>query len=861
MQDFRMKTLSFVFSFFLLGILCPTIYAQYENVWVFGRYAGLDFNSTPPVPVKSSITGFGEANASVCNEQGQLLFYTEGTVVWDHNGAVMPNGDSLIPVKHSNPFTPTSSSCQGALIMPMPGSNSKYYVFSITSSEELSAGRLYYSVVDMNLHNGSGDMVAGQKGVLLDSNVAESMTAVTGDRCNVWLLVRARRDNVFKAYSITASGINVLPEVSRAGTLYGPLYIGQMIVSPDGRKLVACNGSAYGPGDLEFLDFNRTTGTVSNAMVLDNNIGYYGAAFSPDGSKLYGATTSSSVYQFDLAVSEPEHTKTLVGTCSFTHLRLAPDGKIYFVSRESLNQLGTIDFPDRKGRACGYTENAIQLPYGSGVHGGLPNGVVTIVHDTAAPVTTSVQAPCWFNEYILQADTDGWEYLWDNNSTSRARTIYRPGTYWARYTTAPCRSHTDTFVVTDHGVLPRIGIDASCPGFSNGKAWAYTYPGDTIPYHYTWRNQHNDILSTTDTLKDVPAGSYSVQITTAACDTLLYLHIPPENSRVSFSADTLVCGIDTIRFQNTSDAYFTDFAWAFGDHTISDLQNPTHAYGRAGRFTVRLTGTGSKCSDTVYKDIIADARFPALFLAQPAHICAGEAIIFTTQQADHTLLSRSWTFGDQSDMKKVPGDHIQHAYDMAGVMPVTMQAHFRACPDTSFTDTVFVYGLPLVDLGPDSLLCLDQLPVTLSNRGAPAATPDRYLWSTGDTTAAIKAVQPGRYSLTVYTTPVGCSATGTIIIRKDCFADLPNAFTPNGDGYNDYFFPRQLLSQGVTGFTMQIISRWGQVVFETTNLEGRGWDGRWNGIEQPQGVYVYRVEVTLNGDRRERYENNVTLIR
>lgn len=65
--------------------------------------------------------------------------------------------------------------------------------------------------------------------------------------------------------------------------------------------------------------------------------------------------------------------------------------------------------------------------------------------------------------------------------------------------------------------------------------------------------------------------------------------------------------------------------------------------------------------------------------------------------------------------------------------------------------------------------------------------------------------------------------------------NVPSVFTPNGDGLNDYFFPRQFLAKGLTSFRMEIYNRWGQLIFETTNLEESGWDGRLNNTEQPVG--------------------------
>ena len=78
---------------------------------------------------------------------------------------------------------------------------------------------------------------------------------------------------------------------------------------------------------------------------------------------------------------------------------------------------------------------------------------------------------------------------------------------------------------------------------------------------------------------------------------------------------------------------------------------------------------------------------------------------------------------------------------------------------------------------------------------------------------------------------------------------------------NDYFFPRQLLTSGLTSFNMNIYNRWGQLVFTSNSLDGRGWDGRFNGSEQPQGVFVYIIDVTFKDGQKEHHQGNVTLLR
>ena len=134
-----------------------------------------------------------------------------------------------------------------------------------------------------------------------------------------------------------------------------------------------------------------------------------------------------------------------------------------------------------------------------------------------------------------------------------------------------------------------------------------------------------------------------------------------------------------------------------------------------------------------------------------------------------------------------------------------------------------------------------------------------WLWSTGETTPAITITAPGTYTATI--TVKGCSASSSIKVINDCYMNIPNVFSPNGDGLNDYFFPRQYLSSGLISFGMHIYNRWGQEIFECTSLDGRGWDGKFNGVDQPGGVYVYVIDGTFKDGQKEHHQGNVTLLR
>lgn len=864
--------ISGLFFFILLSGLAA--FAQYENVWAFGTNAGLNFNSSNPLSTQTNISS-GEASASVCNDGGQLLFYTDGNKVWDRNNNLMPNGAALISdFSYPDPNSPpTASTSQGALIVPMPDSIGKYYLFSLTSIEMLqNSGRLYSSVVNMNLNGGLGDVELGRKGILLDSMLSEQMTATLGEHCNVWIMV-AKHDLTawkFKAFELSGSGLNPVPVISIFPIpISGAANPGTMEISQNRTKLALSWASGFSIwGKKELYDFNPASGLVSNKMILDSVGGGYGVCFSPDNSKLYfsdfNGPFSGRIIQFDITSNNAATiaaTQTVITpTSGTTHLKRGPDGKIYYNANYA-NVTGSIESPNLAGLACSPNSNAVTL-INSGSSLGLPNVVPIIKRDTFHLPAQSIKAPCFATGLSLQPanDTSSWDYLWSDGSTGPVTVTNAPGTYWVSYHEPPCAFHTDTFIVAfSNGMLPSIAIFQSCWNSNNGKAYAYTYAGDTVNYQYVWKNLSGDTLSLNDTLPGVVSGYYAVHISTHKCDTIIQLYIPEDNRRVSFALDSFICLGDAVLFQNTTGTGFPLYHWDFGDGAISIQENPLHIYTQPGSYRVRLIGTGNVCTDTAFKTVTVDPVYTGAFLTDRDSICTGESIVFSPT-VDSSTRNLDWILGDGTSFTN-NSESIRHAYDHPGVMAIRLTSHFRACPDTSFTDTVYVYPMPLVYLGPDSGICINGTPVFLQNLQPPPDGSYSNTWNTGDTTSRIKVVNPGNFSLTVKAAPLGCSTTETVTVNKDCHINIPNVFTPNDDGYNDYFFPRQLLSEGVIKFNMQVFNRWGQVIFETTKPDGRGWDGRFNGQVQPVGVYLYRINVTLKNGLFEKYEGNVTLLR
>lgn len=121
---------------------------------------------------------------------------------------------------------------------------------------------------------------------------------------------------------------------------------------------------------------------------------------------------------------------------------------------------------------------------------------------------------------------------------------------------------------------------------------------------------------------------------------------------------------------------------------------------------------------------------------------------------------------------------------------------------------------------------------------------ESYIWSTNDTTDAIQIHNEGLYSVFV-TSKEQCKSTDsvTILFGGEPFW-MPNAFSPNGDGLNDVFKPVQRYDY-VNSYNLSIFSRWGELIFETSNIE-QGWDGNHKGKKAPIGTYVYRIVYTAH---------------
>ncbi|MEO9893521.1 T9SS type B sorting domain-containing protein [Aurantibacter sp.] len=455
----------------LLVLLQGTfVFAQKESAnWYFGENAGLSFNSGAPVPLVDGKLNTSEGCATISDTSGNLLFYTDGVTVWDRKHNVMPNGEGLLG---------HSSSTESALIIPKPGSKSRYYIFTIDMpSYFLKEGKpingVNFSEVDLSLNGGFGDVVEDVKNIHLitydtsdpeenEFKSSEKIAAVThSNGSSIWVTTSFM--NRFYSFLVDNTGVNTTATVSQVQQTVRPVLndddanvtaIGYLKISPNGKRIaIAHSSTAAGSprngtkksGKVLLYDFNNTTGQVSNQITLLDNAYPYGVEFSPDSKLLYITNSifdesdvfiNGELLQYNVESANIAGSKQLINSSQNVAgaLQLAIDGRIYRAGYKVFADgfdLSVINNPNNIGPACDYSENSINLG-GKAAKLGLPPFVQSIfIYNFDYEFTCFGEQTHFFITTEEPYDSVQWDFGDGNTSTDEDayHTFAQSGTY------------------------------------------------------------------------------------------------------------------------------------------------------------------------------------------------------------------------------------------------------------------------------------------------------------------------------------------------------------------------------------------------------------------------------------------------
>ncbi|HEA30826.1 MAG TPA: T9SS type B sorting domain-containing protein [Leeuwenhoekiella sp.] len=757
---------------FLLYFACISLgFGQgAANNWYFGSGAGISFETSPPTVLTNGNLNTLEGCSTISNDNGQLLFYTDGTIIYQADGSVMTNGAGLLG---------DSSSTQSAIIIPKPLDTNIYYVFTVDVLEQfdpngpLETDGINYSIVDFST-NPQGEVT--EKNIHLLDFSAEKLSAVVMgcDSDTVWMVSLSTSTgnipfslnqninlNTFYAFAITENGIETTPVKSTTGMQVTDQR-GNLKFSPDGKKL-ACANVVSG---LYLLDFNSLTGQVSNAQSLGSYEAIrdaYGVEFSPNNRFLYVANYNdlpinapasqfnSVLRQYDLESNSINGSVYVVDQQNLyrSSLQLGPDGKIYrsmstayFSGRPYLS---VIENPNEKGAACGYVNNAVNLGSGMSTQGLPPfnQSLFNRVDVIQNNVSTSTLNLCDDETYTLRYDAiSEADYQWSKNGQDiPGATSNELPIALQNGATLPQSDVYKLSVDLNDGTCPRIGI-----------ANVNYYRTPELPENPLVLSQCED-AETADGLSLFNLKQIERMVVgNDPSFTFTYY----ENNQAAQVNDTTQA-INPIGYANTT-ANQTLYVY---------LTNPA-ACSLVVPFELNVSSTVANSATLTACDVQENGYNTFDLSVANAQLLAGQSPtidITYYSTPDAALLE------DENQQLPVSYENITPYED-------TVYARLENNEQCFAISEIVLVIFPLPDVAPiaDEIICANLLAETVTISPEYNLDPSydyTYLWMpTGQTTLELITREPGTHTLTVTNTTTGCSRSRSVVIETRSIATI-----------------------------------------------------------------------------------------
>jgi len=357
------------------------------------------------------------------------------------------------------------------------------------------------------------------------------------------------------------------------------------------------------------------------------------------------------------------------------------------------------------------------------------------------------------------------------------------------------------------------------------------------------------------------AGTFNVLLvisndSTPACSDTSYMSVTIYPAPYAYAgSDTSVCSLDTIILGSSPLLNYT-YTWSptlgLSDSSIS---NPIFSHDDNASYTLIVMDTSTGCENTdsinisIITEIIANAGVDTT-------ICSGDSVQLNASGG--TIYNWSPSVGLSDTTINNPYSNVDSS--------VTYTVIVKAGTCATDTDSVNVYviQLPSISVSTDVTIYLGES-VQLNGSGGPAFAwfpIDGLNCSTCENPIA-NPTQTTTYYLTV-TNSEGCSISDTVVVYVDLtkVIFIPDIFSPNDDGENDYFYVQGL---GIEELNMLIFDRWGEKVFENTGFivddPYAGWDGTYKGKLMNAAVFVYIVTGTFIDGTEIKEKGDLTLIK
>lgn len=331
-------------------------------------------------------------------------------------------------------------------------------------------------------------------------------------------------------------------------------------------------------------------------------------------------------------------------------------------------------------------------------------------------------------------------------------------------------------------------------------------------------------------------------------------------------ANEIACTADSLQFINQSRGSFSaQYTWDFGDGTTVVDSLPVHSYAIQNTYDVRLIMESSiGCLDTITKQYTVFQNPKETLSVTNKYFCVPVATTYELQYSNPLIVPQNAYF--KINGTTINGNTATYDYTNEGIYNLSYHLEYGngVCKiDSFFNEKYYLIPTSDFDFSPSNNSLTNPL-ITFENNSTEA---NSYLWNFGDNSTATNENTLHTYnSAKNYAVKLlaisegGCrdSITKNIPIAPFDLIKLPNAFSPNGDGYNDEF--GILFAGDMTILSFEIYNRWGNLLFQTSDINEK-WDGKFKDEYASPGPYIYFVRGQLiNGESKE-YKGDFTLIR
>jgi gliding motility-associated-like protein len=383
------------------------------------------------------------------------------------------------------------------------------------------------------------------------------------------------------------------------------------------------------------------------------------------------------------------------------------------------------------------------------------------------------------------------------------------------------------------GLSTQIGVDV--------QSGSYSYAWNTVP------------ITSTRILNVNKGGTYTQTVTNASTGCLndtVFIVTEFPNPIPDIQEQTECLGVELVLRDLNDKGETATYIWTGG---TGSGPSDSSAFLPLSTATYRLDVVDINGCEGFDEAVVTFLDIPEITTPDSIVMCDGESDILEAVVVDpsNTL---SWNTGQ--------GDVASFTVSQNQLHIVTASNGYCETKDSTY---VIVLPIPISEIDhtiDDQTYCFEEenfRGVKITAGSNPAYT---YLWQSGETDPTISAMTPGAYSVTI--TAGQCPIEDGITLSPYCpsFLYVANAFTPDGDGLNDFFSPKAFNLEG--DYNFYIYNRWGELIFQSSDLNTQ-WDGKYMGNPCQMDVYVWKVYYSVEhpdgNPRKEQKTGRVSLLR